>query len=115
MLTRANVKQAIFDHVGFDPDRSYRPDWFGMEHDFKSPQAVIIDGMPYVIKTEDSEFAGEGDYHAEVYVVFAVSDKDGTKFFRISGWYQSYEGTEWESNLYEVEPREVKSTQWDMV
>ena len=113
-LTGENVKQAIFDLVGFDSDRWYRPDWHGIAETFTPPQAVIIDGDPYVIKTEDSEFAGEGDYNAEVYVVFVVYNQSNTMHFRISGWYQSYEGTDWETNLYEVKPREVKVVKWEV-
>lgn len=117
-LTPQNVQKAIFDHIGFDYERTQwpsRPDWFGIESEFKQSQAVIIDDDPYIVQVVDSEFAGEGDYNAAVYVVFQVRNAYEDKAFRIAGWYQSYEGTDWDTNLYEVKPREVKVTKWDLV
>lgn len=111
-VTAESVQRAVFKHVGFDVDGRYRPDWHGIKYDFTEGQLVWVDDQPATIQVEDARFGGEGDYNTETYVVFRVGTLDAVKYFQISGWYSSYEGTDWESTFKEVKPLEVKVTKW---
>lgn len=64
------------------------------------------------IEEYDSEGGGEGEGdHAEI--VFAVlKDEEVITYFRITGFYSSYSGTEWNEEVEEVAPREVLVTKW---
>jgi hypothetical protein len=54
---------------------------------------------------EEGDTEGGGD-HSEVVVHF----KDHNIFLRATGFYSSYNGTEWDSDLTEVEPYEKMVT-----
>lgn len=66
----------------------------------------------YSLTIADS-FGGEGQGD-QYWFVFSV-DKDGVaeSFWKVPGWYQSYNGGEYEFNgVHEVESREVVVTKW---
>lgn len=114
-LTSENVQHAVFKHVGFDVDGRYRPDWHSIKYSFDEAKVLWVDDKPVTVTVADAQFGGEGDFNVETYVVFRVGALDEIKYFRIAGWYQSYEGTEWDNNFYEVKPLEVKVTKWATV
>jgi hypothetical protein len=61
--------------------------------------ATLESGPAYSVE----DFGGEGQGETR-YVVFQVADQ----FFRVDGYYASWDGTTWEDPTpYEVEPREV--------
>ncbi len=64
---------------------------------------VEVPGLP-TLKYVDS-YGGEGQGDA-YWVVFSVDNQ----FFRIDGWYASYDGGELDGELYEVFPEEVTKT-----
>lgn len=110
-LTPDNVKQALLDHVGY-VDRGYRIDWESVAYDFEKTQILVIDDQGYVAVVADSKFGGEGDFASDCYIVFRVHNSNEEKFFRISGWYQSYEGTDWDDSLHEVVAQPVQVVEW---
>lgn len=114
-VTAENVQRAIFEYVGFDATGRYRPDWDGIHYSLKDGQAIVIGDGLYVVQTKDYSFGHEGDFNADTYIVFEVRGDDEPRYFQIAGYYQSYDGTTWESNLYQVEPEEVKVIKWRLV
>ncbi|MEU2002036.1 hypothetical protein ACH47B_13175 [Rhodococcus sp. NPDC019627] len=74
--------------------------------------AVEVDGIG-MVKAIDGEDAGEGDYAAGVFVVFEVTDSEGgVRHFRKNGYYQSYNGTEWDGDFFEAKQVEKVITVW---
>lgn len=66
--------------------------------------ATLASGPAYEVE----DFGGEGQGDTR-YVVFSVGDQ----FFRVDGYYASWDGTTWESpNPYEVEPVQVMVTEY---
>lgn len=53
---------------------------------------------------------GQGD---DYWVVFSVSDGDVTRLFRKSGWYASYAGGEFDSDLEEVRAQQKVVTVYE--
>jgi hypothetical protein len=67
---------------------------------------LTIDGQKVVAKKEDS-YGGEGQGD-EYWVVFRINDQ----LFRVDGYWQSWEGGEYDGDLYEVEPYQVMVTRY---
>lgn len=61
------------------------------------------------LKYEDS-FGGEGQGD-DYWVVVKLEDR----YFRVNGWYSSWEGGELDGTLEEVTPKEVKVIEWETV
>lgn len=53
------------------------------------------------------EYGGEGQGD-DYWTVFKIQDR----YFRKNGWYDSYNGSEWDGALEEVFPKEVKKIEW---
>lgn len=66
-------------------------------------EPVAVEGAGSV-EVVHGETGGEGAAeHCEM--VFKVTAGDGTvRFFKKEGWYQSFNGTEWDGDFFEVEP-----------
>ena len=62
----------------------------------------------------DSEGGGEGDgsYVHRIMGVFKSGKKKPLSYLRITGYYESYNGTEYNDDWEFVEPREVKVIQY---
>ena len=74
--------------------------------------AIEVEGLG-AVKAIDGEDAGEGDYNASVFVVFEVTDQEGNvRHFRKNGYYQSYNGTEWDGDFFEAKQVEKVITVW---
>lgn len=76
------------------------------------------DGGPYVIPGfgtlayVDGEHGGEGSAE-HIWQVWSVTDDEGNKqYFQKTGYYASYDGSNWDGSLYEVEPFEKTVTAW---
>lgn len=64
---------------------------------------VILEGLGHLEYVEGYE-GGEGGGEA-AYQVLSLTAEDGSKrFFRKEGYYASHYGTDWDGDLYEVEP-----------
>jgi hypothetical protein len=69
--------------------------------------AVLPSGPAYVVE----DFGGEGQGETR-YVVFQV----GEQFFRVDGYYASWDGTTWEDPTpYEVTPKEVTVIRYEAI
>lgn len=66
----------------------------------EEPFSVDVADLGKVTYVDDYGGEGQGD---EYWVVFKVGDQ----FFRVDGWYASYDGGELDGDVYEVEPQEV--------
>ena len=66
-----------------------------------------------LVEVLDTYKGGEGGGE-EALLVFYITPEDGTEPFHvsISGYYASYNGTEWDGDLVQVEPRQVSVTQY---
>ena len=78
------------------------------------PEDFTYKGSPLTKKYPNSElvedFGGEGlGDHA--HVVIRVDDK----LFKIDGYYSSYDGTDWDTEWYEVKPAEKTITVYEKV
>jgi hypothetical protein len=72
---------------------------------------VEVKGQQFAVKKVFSEGGGEGEgEHVEVIFEFKLG-KD-VAYLRTTGFYESYNGTEWSGVWTEVEPREVVVTQY---
>lgn len=111
--TTAEVEEAIERHLDNDGD------WWDFE---EAPREDDTDETSYANKYHRTtlnlrgdevrvysvaNFGGEGQGD-DRWVVFKV----GTQLFRKNGYYQSHDGTYWDGDLYEVEPREVVRTEY---
>lgn len=66
-------------------------------------QEFEVPGLPTIRYIDSYGGEGQGD---DYWVVF----KCGEQYFRVDGWYASYDGGELDGELYEVFPRQVTST-----
>jgi hypothetical protein len=63
----------------------------------------------------DGETGGEGsaEHIWQVWrVVTKAGDLDEVQYFKKTGYYASYDGSNWDGSLYEVEPFEKTVTDW---
>lgn len=70
--------------------------------------AVEVPGIGKVEYVDDYGGEGQGD---DYWVVFKTVETG--QFWRVDGWYASYDGGELDGELYEVEPKEVTVTQYE--
>lgn len=75
------------------------------------------EGMPCEVSglgtlTYVDDYGGEGGGD-EYWVVFSLKDDELMRWFRMDGWYQSYAGGEFDSNLKEVSPKQKTITVWE--
>lgn len=113
MATAAEIKQEIIDWVNQKNGSTYGPDSFASvfydfheEIDWRDTEIELPSGT---VKKVEGEDAGEGDYSADIYIVFSVNGQ----LFRVDGHYESWAGSEWEANdMYECAPVQVLVTQY---
>jgi hypothetical protein len=72
--------------------------------------APVFDGFKLSVETE---FGGEGEGDSRWIVIKAVSDDGTEQFFRMDGYYASYDGSTWDGEFYEVRPREKTITVYE--
>jgi len=100
------VEQFLKDHV--DEDEYYNAWSFW---DYGANEVEDVPGLGAVEVIDNVGGEGQGDH---VHLVFKVtSPKGGVRHFKIDGYYSSYEGTDWDGVLYEVEPREKTVTVYE--
>jgi pullulanase/glycogen debranching enzyme len=60
----------------------------------------------------DGETGGEGSAEY-IWQVWSVKDAEGNvQYFKKEGYYMSYDGSNWDGTLFEVEPYEKTVTDW---
>lgn len=94
----------------------------GDRYDYDKQTYVPI--KPFVhgeVAVEEKDTGGEGRGE-DIYVVFSVTedipflleddDEPRKRYFQKTGYYQSYDGSNWDGEFTEVWPKEVKVTRW---
>lgn len=79
-------------------------------HELKYGASAHVKGLGHVRRVADYGGEGQGD---EYWVVFSVTEGDVVRTFRKDGWYQSYNGGEFDSELVEVKPVQKTITVWE--
>lgn len=97
---------AFLETAGYDEEALDHPE------EFEASYFDTLEAGDWTMVEVYSEGGGEGGgEHVER--VFKISNSTGeSMFFRITGYYASYAGTEWNGDFEEVEPREVLVTQY---
>jgi hypothetical protein len=63
----------------------------------------------------DSVGGGEGGGEHVHKIVRVTNPQGDHRFFQKQGWYQSYDGTHWDGDLFEVRPVQRTVTVWEKV
>lgn len=74
-------------------------------------KGVTVEG--FHIEQHD-DFGGEG-MGDTMWKVFSVTSEDETFYFKLKGYYDSWNGTDWDGDIKIVEPREITVIVWDAV
>jgi hypothetical protein len=64
-----------------------------------------------IAKFVTGETGGEGSAE-HIWLVFSVTNGDSVQYFKKTGYYASYDGSNWDGALVEVEPFEKTVTDW---
>lgn len=118
MATAEEIKQDIVDYLNatykgklyhgvYTVDQFTEAFWqFTEDLTWRNAEIELKSGTAKTVEFQD---AGEGDYSAEIFLIFEVNGQ----LFRVVGQYESWAGSEWEANdLHEVEPVQVYVTQY---
>jgi hypothetical protein len=69
--------------------------------------------LPYILEQEDQHGGeGEGD---DYWFIFSIAKEDAPEdktYIKFSGFYDSWNGTEWDEGFSIVKPVEVKCIEW---
>ena len=95
-----------FDYYGDPDDFGWNWKLYELEQN-----AVAIDD--YSVDIADKNDHVEGNYQTSLYIVFHVDGPGGEKWFKKTGFYQSYEGAYWDGPMVEVFPQTKTITVWD--
>lgn len=115
-FTAADVERAVESSIngeeGFLTDKGYGETVYPNIEGYSSlgygSGYITLNDQTYFWKSEENIGGeGQGDYAA---VIFSIETDEGKRYFRQSGYYSSYEGTDWDDGAFEeVEPYEKKS------
>jgi len=73
--------------------------------------SIILDDE-HTAQFFDGALGGEGSAEY-IWQVWAVKDAEGNlQYFKKEGYYASYDGSNWDGSLFEVEPFEKTVTDW---
>lgn len=100
MLTVEHVSEALRAHAETcDEDAG----WFYWDDvSYHTNERVDVSGLGSVRVIDNEGGEGQGDH---AHLVFEVTSGDGeVRLFKLDGYYSSHCGTEWDGDLYEVEP-----------
>lgn len=103
----SDVEAALVRNIAPDEDTEYgAPNYVWGEYQWGSTKPFVVDGIDGTIEVVDTAGGeGQGDH---AHIVFKVVTVDGDEqYFKIDGYYSSYDGTDWDgSDLFEVRPIE---------
>ncbi len=114
----ANLKKHLIAAFGDDKDnkvtKSFFWDDFSMdESSYDSENQANfkkhLNNLGISVKSED-HYGGEGQGE-DYWTVYSFTDGKETVYIKFDGWYQSYNGSEYNEWFF-VEPREVKVVQY---
>lgn len=116
-MTVTNIGQEILDWFNEPEDVRSKTEmdnevWYefyeaiwGTKHNRENKTATLASGRALI----EEDFGGEGQGETR-YVVFSVGDQ----FFRVEGYYASWDGTTWDDPIpFEVEAKEVSVIKYE--
>lgn len=81
---------------------------------YGSPTDELVDGNDLYSYADSlvcvEQYGGEGQGD-EIWAVYKVNEDGVDKYYKVEGWYASYEGASY-SEYYEVEPKQVVVTKY---
>lgn len=93
----------------------------GTRYDYNKGDSVPVKPFPHgkVLIEDDEETGGEGSQES-IYIVFSVEsydahpfdDSPAKRYFHKSGYYASYDGSNWDGDFTEVFPKQKTITVW---
>ena len=111
--SKEEIEQIVRDCMvenGIETEDTYSFDGYILENSFGKRNTKPCNG--YTITIEDS-FGGEGQGD-EMWAVYAIKKENLKEIYvRVSGYYDSWNGTEWNGELEVVEPKNVTVVQWE--
>lgn len=102
MITREEIKEAL-DNL--DQFEFYAPE----DYFWKKGSQGTSNGILFELETSYNDL----DDTDHKYVVVKVTKEDESVFIKFEGYYNSYEGTEWNGLFHIVERKEVVKTVWE--
>lgn len=118
MITEAKVHELLSQEFE-DSYKGYKGDIvkykYSLQSQLKEGEHVdtTIDNVSFKEVERYGGTEGSGEEH---WVVFSVESGGDIQYFKVPGYYQSYNGAELEfENLYEVTPGEVMVRIWNKV
>lgn len=118
----AIVEQALKDHVFITEyttregkDVRYEDSGWYAWQEAPIGEAVEVDrvGSVTVVEFDDEDHR---DYERKIHFIFRVEDAAGVvTHFKKDGFYQSYSGSDWDGDFYEVNQVEKTVLVWDKV
>jgi len=104
--------ESVKDDVWFgEEDEEYIKDFDG--YTFKETiRGGFTDGKYTISHEEDfGDYEGAGE---KAWVVYSLKDNetDEVIYFKLNGWYDSWNGTVWEKDFVIVNPKEVMKIEW---
>jgi hypothetical protein len=100
-FTAEQVKEMVSEFEEKNED----DDSYSVYDRLKREEEVEVPGLGKLIHTDSYGGEGQGD---DYWVVFQAGDQ----YFRVNGYYASYDGGELDGEVEEVEPHEVTVTEW---
>lgn len=101
MVQISDVERLLENH--FDDGESW-----GEWHYKKGDEAELVEGLGYVeVVDAVGNSEGEGEYtHVIFSVVSPLPNNGDVRYFKMQGYYMSYDGTTWDGPFTEVTPVE---------
>src|SRR6266404_8450601 len=124
MLNASEVADLLLNHFGgIASDIS----WHGVQEGLTmgvwssargeyDPPNNVVPGLGTVTLEEHFGGEGQGDHAHLVFRVHCLTDtEEWLKYYQVDGYYSSYEGTDWDGDLYQVTPRQKTITVFEKV
>ncbi|XVU22559.1 hypothetical protein ACQPZJ_35565 [Actinoplanes sp. CA-054009] len=87
-------------------------DEFGENADSEATP-ITIDGVPVTVKRIGDTYTGGEGGGEDIEMIFEISDGLFTRYFRKTGYYYSYDGSNWDGGFSEVKPAQKTITVYE--
>lgn len=84
--------------------------WDAWAEQDTSTEAVMVDGLGLVSMVQSFGGEGQGD---EYYIIFHVDAGEWEQYYKLGGYYSSYDGGYYEGPLYKTTPVVREVTFWE--
>jgi hypothetical protein len=120
LITAAQLENAIDEGIPYEykhwktgevEQSSYEGSEFWSEAHYSEPNYEVA-SLDVTLSHVDGEHGGEGSAEY-IWQVWKTVDAEGNvQYFKKEGYYMSYDGSNWDGELFEVEPFEKTVTDW---